>query len=310
MEKNHKKLPLLSGLKQTKAMKPIEEHTVHPQNNPVRLSDYVAGIFVSISSKMGMKKAIKKGLLTVDGEIASTGKFLSGGELIILHTIDSLKPQKNPNLTLSVLFEDDYIAIINKPAGVLVSGNKLKTIANALPFNLKKSTQPNATKPQPVHRLDFPTSGLLIIGKTTTILRELGMLFEQKRVTKTYHAVTIGKMNCHGIVTTPIEGKESLSSYKVKASVVSPRYEFLNLVELYPETGRRHQLRIHLSKIGHPILGDKTYGNETDSPIKKGLFLHASSLNFVHPITQQELTIKQDLPNKFKKIFSNLNENN
>lgn len=285
------------------SLKPIETHTARKQPNPVRLSDYIPGIFKSITSKKGMKKAITKGLVQVDTLPGRTSTFISGGEHIVLFEEEQTK-KPVADVVLDVVFEDDYLAIINKPAGIVVSGNKLKSVVNALPKNLKRSELEDALKrPLPVHRLDFPTSGLLLIGKTTGAVTALGKLFEEKEIKKTYHAITIGEMKDAGEVKTFIEDKDASSKYQVLERKVSGKYNGLNLVRLEPSTGRRHQLRIHLSSIGNPILGDKDYGKEGFILQGKGLFLHATSLEFLHPQTGDRININQPLPNKFRKLF-------
>ncbi len=201
------------------------------------------------------------------------------------------------------MFEDDYLAAIHKPAGIEVSGNKFKTIANALPQNIKPSTLSDATTPQPVHRLDYATTGLVLVGKTSSSIRALNKIFEDKSIAKIYYAVAIGEMDRSGAITLEIDGKPSHSDYKVIKSVPSERFGTLNLVQLHPKTGRRHQLRKHLSNIGHPIFGDKDYALENLILKGKGLYLHAYSLEFEHPFTQQNIYIKDEIPEKFGKIF-------
>jgi len=212
--------------------------------------------------------------------------------------------KKKLNFQLKVLFEDEYLAVIHKPAGILVSGNSFKTIANALAQNIKQSHLPDATKPQPVHRLDFATTGILLVGKTSSSIRVLNRMFEDKKVEKTYYAITIGEMKDHGEITSEIDGKKSQSNYNVIKSVSSKRFGKLNLVILMPQTGRRHQLRKHMSSIGLPILGDAVYGIESLILNGKGLFLHAYSLNFIHPFTNKKIYIKDQLPKRFQKIFT------
>ncbi|MGY6649996.1 RluA family pseudouridine synthase [Wenyingzhuangia sp. IMCC45574] len=284
-------------------MKVIESHKALNTLQPQRLSDYAVGIFASIPSKAGIKKAIKKGLVLVDGKRGVSGQFISGDELIELLEDENLI-KRNIDLKLDVLFEDDYLAVIYKPAGLLVSGNKAKTVTNALEFNLKPSSQANVVKPQPVHRLDFATSGLLLIGKTADSIRELGRLFENKTIQKNYLAVTQGKMPLEGTVNFPIDEKESISEYRVLQSIPSEKYEFLNLVEFSPKTGRTHQLRIHCAHLGTPILGDTTYGIEGKILKGKGLYLHAFSLEFLHPYTKETLHVEKELPKKFRHLFS------
>ncbi|WP_421808452.1 RluA family pseudouridine synthase [Flagellimonas sp.] len=206
-------------------------------------------------------------------------------------------------LPLNVLFEDDYLAAIHKPAGIEVSGNKFKTLANALPKNLEPSSLSDATIPQPVHRLDYATTGIVLVGKTASSIRALNKLFEEKKIVKTYYAITIGNMKPNGRIETAIDGKPAQSDYEVIKSVPSERFGFLNLVKLHPKTGRRHQLRKHLFSIDHPILGDKDYGLDGLVLKGKGIYLHALTLEFDHPFTKKPIHITDGLPEKFGKIF-------
>jgi len=196
------------------------------------------------------------------------------------------------------------MAAIHKPAGIEVSGNKFKTVANALPQNLKPSKLVDATTPQPVHRLDYATTGILLAGKTSSSIRSLNKLFEDKLISKTYYAVTIGNMELRGTISSDIDGKPSQSYYKVMESVLSERFGTLNLVELHPKTGRRHQLRKHLHGLGNAILGDKEYFLDGLVLKGKGLYLHAYSLEFEHPYTRERICITDELPEKFRKMFN------
>jgi 23S rRNA pseudouridine1911/1915/1917 synthase len=286
-------------------MQLTETHIVQKQENPIRFQEYSVGIFNTIPTKSGIKKAIKKGLIFIDENLATTSKYISGGEKIELFESEKSSTFERLQLDLEVLFEDDYLAIIYKPAGILVSGNKFITIANGLSQNLKKSNQSDAVKPQPIHRLDYPTSGLLLVGKTSASIQSLSKLFENKKIQKTYFAVTINRMNNKGSISSSIDNRKSLTDYEVLESVKSERFEFLNLVKLSPKTGRKHQLRIHMLSIGNPILGDKEYFLENKILKGKGLYLHAASLDFTHPITREKLTISKELPKKFRKIFPN-----
>ena len=278
-------------------------HIVPKLAKSIRLQDYGVGIFNLVFTKSALKKALKKQYITVNGIVATSATFISGGETISLSIPENREPRTKLILKLNVLFEDDYLAIIHKPGGILVSGNSFKTIANGLIQNLKPSNLLDRTTPQPIHRLDYPTTGLLLIGKTNSSIRALNKLFEDKKIKKSYYATTIGVMQSKGEITTAIDGKPSQSLYKVKASVASERFGTLNLVKLKPKTGRKHQLRKHLLSIGNPILGDKDYNIENLILNGKGLYLHAYSLKFTHPFTQEKLKIKDDLPEKFKKIF-------
>ena len=242
----------------------------------------------------------------VNDVIATSATFIHGGECISLSILKEFSPKKKLVFELEVLFEDAYLAVIHKPAGILVSGNSFKTIANALAQNIKESSLPDATTPQPIHRLDFATTGILLVGKTSGSIRALNKIFENRAIEKTYYAVTIGDMNDRGKINSEVDGKKSQSNYTLCESVISERFGKLNLVQLEPGTGRRHQLRKHLSTIGNPILGDKEYGIENLILNGKGLYLHAYSLKFIHPFTNEEVYIKDEFPQRFKKIFSQI----
>ncbi len=287
----------------TNTIKPSQTHIVPKLSAPLRLQEYGVGIFNAVSTKSSLKKALKKQLITVNDRIATTATFINGGEQITLSTSEETSAKKKLTFPLKVLFEDEYLAAIYKSAGILVSGNRFKTIANALAQNIKRSNLPDATAPQPVHRLDFATTGILLVGKTSSSIQSLNKLFENRAVKKTYYAVTIGEMNTQGKITTEVDGKESQSNYTLCESVLSKRFSQLNLLKLEPLTGRRHQLRKHLSSIANPILGDKEYGKEPLILNGKGLYLHAFSLKFIHPFTHQEVHLKDELPERFRKIF-------
>ncbi len=285
-------------------MKVIEKHICKVLAKPVRLQEYATGIFTTIPTKSGIKKAIKKSLVLVNKKVASTGLFIHGFETIELLSEEEIQPKKKFHFKVEVFYEDDYLAIINKPAGIVVSGNSFATINNCLPQNLKKSTLPGACFPRAVHRLDYPTSGLLLIGKTHAAVVALSKLFEKKRIDKTYHAITIGKMQKQGSITLAIDTKSAVTHFSIQDTVNSVRFHFLNLVLLQPKTGRKHQLRKHLLSLSNPILGDQDYFLPELRLKGKGLYLCATGLAFTHPFTKKLISINRDLPKKFKKIFS------
>ena len=280
-----------------------ETHKVPKLEKSIRLQEYGVGIFKTIPTKSGLKKALKKKLILVDGKIATTALFISGNELIELYKKGKDTTFKQFDFELDILFEDDYLAVIYKPSGILVSGNSFATIDNALLQNVTKSTLFDAVRPRPVHRLDYPTSGLLLTGKTNSSIIALNQLFENKEIKKTYHAINIGKMNEKGEINFPVDAKNAFTSYQVLKTVISERFNFLNLVELTPKTGRKHQLRKHLLAINNPILGDKEHFTDGLILNGKGLYLHASALKFKHPFTKEIINITKELPKKFKKIF-------
>ena len=285
-------------------MNQIKTHIVPPLDAPIRLQEYGVGIFEAAPTKSALKKALKQEYITVNNVIASTATYINGGERIQLRIPEKTLPKKELIFPLSTLFEDEHLAVVHKPAGILVSGNSFRTIARALQQNILASTLADATIPQPVHRLDYATTGLLLVGKTSSSIRALNRLFEDKKIEKSYYAVTIGRMPDSGTIISPIDGKPSESSYRVEKTVASKRFGALNLVLLQPKTGRRHQLRKHLSEIGNPILGDKEYGQEKLILHKKGMYLHAHSLRFEHPFKKEDIHVVDSLPENFEKIFN------
>lgn len=284
-------------------MKVIQQHIAHSITEPIRLQEYAVGLFQEIFTKSAVKKAIKKNQLQVNGKPTSTAYFIQNQDIIQL--LESIKStSKIYHLDLKVLYEDDFLAIVDKPAGISVSGNKFASIANSLSPHISPSSQIDASLPFPVHRLDYPTSGCLMIGKTATAKRALHNLFENQEIHKTYHAVCIGNMKENsGLIDFPIENKQALTSFKLFQSIISTRFDALNLVALHPITGRKHQLRQHLFHIGNPIMGDQQYFIPDKKHQGYGLYLHATSLEFTHPITSQKLRIQSDLPKKFTRLF-------
>lgn len=286
----------------------MEEHNVPNIPSPIRLQDYGVGIFVAAYTKSALKKAIKKRFITVNDTLASTATLIRGGDRIRLCIPKETGTIRKLIFPLKILFEDDHLAVIHKPAGILVSGNHFKTIANALAQNISPSYLPDATLPRPVHRLDYATTGILLIGKTSSSIRALNKMFGDKKIEKTYYAVAIGEMKDQGNIISEIDGKKSRSAYKKLESVSSVRFGKLNLVALKPTTGRRHQLRKHLSHIGNPILGDAIYGAPSLILRGKGLYLHAYSLRFIHPNTNKKVFFKDEFPQRFQKIFPSVAE--
>ncbi len=239
----------------------------------------------------------------MNGKVATTATYINGEERIEF-SVPPIKTQKKQLVfPLEVIYEDEYLAAIHKPAGILVSGNSFKTIARALSQNIKISTLNDATNPQPVHRLDYATTGILLVGKTSSAIRELSKLFAEKKIAKSYLAITIGNMDKSGNITSNIDNKPAESEYNLLDTVVSKRFGQLNLVELNPKTGKTHQLRRHLLSIGNPILGDKQYAFDDLILKGKGMYLHAFSLIFSHPFTGEKLYLKDRFTKRFEKIF-------
>jgi len=282
-----------------------ESHLVPKLEAPQRLSDYVVGIFQSITSKKGMRKAIDKRLVNINDKTGYTSNYINGGETITLLEEEYQKPKPlSIDLDIEILYQDEHLAVVNKPAGLLVHGNQKVTLANALPLTLERSKEVDfVTTPDPIHRLDYPTSGVLLVGKTRTTITALNKLFEERKVDKVYYAITIGKMKKKSEkIENTIKGKKAITQYEVEKTIDSDKYGALNLVKLMPVTGRRHQLRVHMSELGNPILGDKSYGTEGKISRGKGLYLHAYSIAFEHPKTGNRLLVTKPRPKKFHII--------
>jgi len=280
-------------------LKILETHIVTTLQEKIRLQEYAVDIFKSIPSRSGIKKAIKREEILIDGQIAKTSDWIKEGQKIELLQ-QEIKPKKIFRLKLEIIFEDDYFAVVNKLPGYPTSGNYFKTIENALPFNLKISEQPDALPyPLPVHRLDTPTGGLLLIAKTRFAQTKLYQAFETKEIEKTYMALVHGTTPATAIFQDKIDQKSALTRIQTLNSFCFKNEDY-SLLEVHPDTGRTHQIRIHLSQHGFPIVGDKEHGSSSDPFSKKGLYLAAIGLRLQHPITDEPLEFKIKIPRKFE----------
>ena len=284
-------------------MKIIEKLVIKDQTNKTRLSDISFNNFKYFFSRKSYVKAIKNGEILVNDKRGSTGDWISNDDII-----EVLEPKqsniKNYRLDIEIVYEDDDLAVVNKPAGIEVSGNKFKTLENAIRTKLKPNNNPTGLKiPRPIHRLDYSTSGLIIFGKTSSAVVDLSKQFQDRVVEKKYHAIVIGKLPETGNIDLPIHGKEAYSSYSSLRYIPSIHCEWLTLAELTLGTGRTHQLRIHLSELDFPIVGDTLYGDIETLYKDKGLFLVSSYIKFTHPVTGKIIEINLELPNKFVKYM-------
>jgi len=284
-------------------LKIIESHIVPEGTAKVRFNDYAYGIISTIHSKSAIKKAIKRGFLTIDGKAAETGRWIIPGMKIELFADEQVPPK--PYITqLKIVYEDDSIIVIHKPGGLVSSGNQFKTAVNAVFHHAKISTAKDKLSwAKPVHRLDSATNGILLFAKTGKALFRLQQQFVNKTVKKRYIAVVQGKIKENGSIDLQIDNKNAVTLYRRIDCVASLQNEWLSLIELFPETGRTHQLRIHLSEIGHPIVGDTLYGVKGDILKHKGLFLCAEQLEILHPELNRPMTFKTTVPSKFSTLL-------
>lgn len=268
-----------------------------------RLSDYGPGIFALAPTKSYVKKSIGKGEWYVNGNRANTGTLVSTGSLIEWRKPVVLPSRPYP-LKLEIVYEDDFLVIINKPAGLVVSGNRHDTLENAAFGQIKVSSMEDSLPmARAIHRLDSATSGLVILAKTQTTRRFLGEMLERRELEKEYRAIVIGEMPQNGILNEPVQGKEAVTRFVTQRIIPSLVSGKLSLVKLFPLTGRTHQLRIHLSQAGFPILGDKLYGDPEFMLKHKGMFLCAVKVNFIHPVTGKAVESQISPPAKFSRFM-------
>jgi len=283
-------------------LKIIETHIVPAIGEKIRLQEYAASIFKTITSRSGIKKAIKREDILIDGEVARTSDWIREAQVIQLRQEKSSE-KKIFKLNLEVIFEDEFLAIVNKPAGFPTSGNYFKTIENALPYNLLPSIEEDALpRPLPVHRLDNPTTGLLLIAKTRHVQIDLNRGFENKKIFKIYLAIVRGKAPDKLIITTEVDKKPAITEV-ISIRHFKNNYGNYTLIKAEPKTGRTHQIRIHLSEQGFPIVGDNLYGKDENGD-RKGLFLAATGLNLVHPVKDENLSLELPVPFRFEDFIS------
>lgn len=283
----------------------ITSHTTLKIESEIRLSDYCLEIFSKyIPSRKGIKKALKREAIYVNGIVGKSGDWVKENQVIELKDLE-ITPPLPYDLEFDIVFEDEHFAIINKPAGISVSGNQFNTIQNAIIDKINTSSEPDALKwSRPVHRLDNQTSGLLAIAKTASSIINLSKQFEDRKIIKKYTAIVMGEPSLKGEINIPIENKSSSSSYKTIKTINSLQSKKLSLVELKPYTGRTHQLRIHCAESGFSILGDKLYGPANNILLHKGLFLAATELELTHPKTNKKINFKIQSPSKFNTLLN------
>ena len=226
-----------------------QKHTVRQLPKGTNFIDYCRRAFPLLGSKTAVKKAVADQRLLRNGRPARLTDRLEKGDRLELKGAGLPKARKFDK-ELPIIFQDDHLLVINKPAGIAVNGNRVQTVENAL-AGLPPSPEADAL-PRPVaaHRIDLPTKGLVLLAKTKSALMALSQAFEENEVDKAYQAVVHGQPPPQFTVDTLIDGKDAITKVETLRTVPSHVFGHLSLVELKPITGRTHQLRIHLQQRG------------------------------------------------------------
>jgi len=266
---------------------------------PVRLDRFLERSFEQLPSRASARKAIKRGEVHLNSAPAESSRFIRAGDRVEL--LASRRRPQRYDLDLEMLFEDDHVAIGYKPAGIETSGARQRTFEHALPGNLRPSPRPDALiQPRVAHRLDFQTQGLVVCGKTASAHMALGRAFQARTVRKRYRAIVAGRLEGEGRVETPLDGRSALTRWAAIGHTPSLHIGWQTTVDLWPETGRTHQLRRHMAELGHSVLGDTVYCPEDQKLLRgQGLFLAALGLELEHPVTAEPLCIEADEPYRF-----------
>ncbi|MGS7134823.1 RluA family pseudouridine synthase [Streptococcus pyogenes] len=258
---------------------------------------------------------IKQGLVLVNGQQKKAKYTVQAGDVICFELPkEEVLEYQAQNIPLDIIYEDDALAIINKPQGMVVhpsAGHPSGTMVNALMYHIKDLSSINGVvRPGIVHRIDKDTSGLLMVAKTDAAHQALAEELKAKKSLRKYLAIVHGNLpNDRGMIEAPIgrsekDRKKQAVTAKGKEAVtrftVLERFGDYSLVELQLETGRTHQIRVHMAYIGHPVAGDPLYGpRKTLSG--HGQFLHAKTLGLTHPMTGKEMIFTVEAPEIFQK---------
>lgn len=272
---------------------------VEPEHDRERLDVYLTRALPDVPSRSFVQKLLEAGAVLVNKEKVKARYKVRAGDDVQVDVAQELfdpHPVAPENIPLDIFYEDEFLLVINKPAGMLVhpaQGIYSGTLVNALLFHCRQLSDFNtALRPGIVHRLDKETSGLMIAVKDNQTHAQLARQFQKHKVKKQYIALTEGEVEFdEGVIDAPLgrhpvhhdlrdvryddAAKEAVTFYRV-----IKRHKGVTLVSLFPKTGRTHQLRVHMAHIHHPILGDAKYGRKGNFP---RLALHAQAVGFEHP---------------------------
>lgn len=270
-------------------------------------------------SRSKVQKMFKLSNVTVNGKITKPSYNIKLGDKIDYKIVEEDMDVEPENIPLDIVYEDDDVIVVNKPNGMVVHpapGNYSGTLVNALMYHFKHlSTINGPLRPGIVHRIDADTTGLLMVAKNDKAHEFLAKQLEEKTTHRVYEALVWGVIKEDtGTIDAPIgrdnkdRKKMAVTSLNSKHAVtnfkVLQRYENATLIELKLETGRTHQIRVHMNYIGHPVVNDPLYGNRKLIN-DEGQCLHARELGFVHPTTHEFMTFTCPLPDKFTNILKN-----
>ena len=273
-----------------------------------RLDRYLVARYSSFSRSY-IQRLITEGYVTVNGKAVRPSVSLKRGDRVVVEYPVAPSTHLTPeSVPLSVVYEDDEVLVIDKPAGIVTHpgpGHTTGTLAGALlAYHPALGGVGDPARPGIVHRLDKDTSGLLMVAKTDESLRSLAAQLKSRSVTKGYLALVKGRIEpSEGVIDAPLgrnprhrkkiavvaEGRNARTGYKTLKEL-----DGYTLLEVAPETGRTHQIRVHLAAVGHPIIGDGTYGGR--HPALSRQFLHASYLKFRLPGSGKEIELRSRLP--------------
>lgn len=283
--------------------------------------------FVSAAAQVSRSRAtemLEQGCVKVDGVTANKKTKLKSGANVEINVPDPVAYEvEAEDIPLEIVFEDDDLLVVNKPKNMVVhpaAGNYSGTLVNALMFHCgdRLSGINGVLRPGIVHRIDKNTSGLLMVAKNDASHNALAQQIKEHSFKREYEAVVYGNIKTDtGTVTAPIArhptkrkqmavvegGREAVTYYEVLA-----RYEGFTHLRLRLETGRTHQIRVHMAYIGHPVAGDEVYGPKKVITELNGQCLHAKTLGFIHPSTGEYLEFTSDLPDYFKSFLKKLKE--
>ena len=265
-----------------------------------------------------IQQLIKDKNITVNGKATKSSYKIEENDEIAIEVPEAETTEIKPeNIKIDIVYEDSDIAVINKQAGLVVHpahGHYSGTLVNAILYHIKDLSGINGEiRPGIVHRLDKDTSGLIVIAKNDKVHTALTEMFQEKKIRKTYLAILKGKLNkIEGRVVTQIgrdkndrkkmtviddvtKGKTAITNYKVVS-----QNNLFTLVKVNIETGRTHQIRVHMRHLGYPILGDSVYGRKDN---EKRQMLHAYKLEFSHPVTGHQMEFTGEIPEDFQNAL-------